>query len=116
MARVTPTRGSPDKVWMSFGERRMALWSRKDKGRKRDARGRFRAPDQWQQMLEQLQAQHETHERIAKRKKHLRGKHHVDDLREFRLDGTKAEGLSEALLDLTADSYAKRDPLTGEHR
>ncbi len=94
----------------------MALWSRKDKGRQRDARGRFRAPDQWQQMLEQLQNQHEKHERTAKGKKHLRERRHVDDFREFRLDGTKTEGFSEALLDLTADSYAKRDPLMGERR
>jgi len=94
----------------------MALWSRKDKGRRRDAQGRFQAPAEWQQMLEQLQAQREKRERMDKRNKHLPRQRHIDDFRELRLDGTKAEGLSEALLDLTADSYAKRDPLTGEHR
>lgn len=94
----------------------MAPWAGKRKKRRGEGQAPFCAPAEWQDMLEELQERHQKHERLAKRKKHLRRRRHIDDFRELRLDGTKPEGFSEALLDLTADAYARRDPLSEGQR
>lgn len=96
--------------------REMPLWERKRKKQQSQGGARFRAPAEWQEMLKELDEQHGKHQRLAKRKKHLRRQRHIDDFRELRLDGTKPEGFSEALLDLTADAYARRDPLSEGQR
>ncbi len=94
----------------------MAFWDRWGKKKREPRKTRFQAPAEWQDLLQELAERREARARMGKRRKLHPRLRHIDDYRELRLDGAPREGISDALLDLTATSYAKRDPESEERR